>query len=98
MKGLVRTVALVAAAWASLSVAVPAAETTTPMSAQATAAARGPGQAMMPTAGVRPAGPTMPPMPYAVCLQFCTASKLPFMQCHDTCKELVPLPPTPEQR
>ena len=94
MKGLVRTAALVAAAWVSLAFAVAAAETTKPASAQAPAALGGPDRATMPSAGMRPAGPTMPPMPYAVCLQYCTASELPFMQCHATCKELVPLPPT----
>ena len=37
--------------------------------------------------------PSVPAIPYAVCLSHCREEKLPFEQCHRMCKDLVPLPP-----
>lgn len=42
--------------------------------------------------GIQPPPAIIPPqpMPYAVCLHFCKLDGIPFMDCHGTCKELVP--------
>lgn len=40
------------------------------------------------------------PIPYEICMNYCANAKesMPFRQCHDVCKELVPLPPTLEKK
>lgn len=38
------------------------------------------------------------PVPYAICMSYCREADIPFGQCHDTCKELVPMPIIPGER
>ena len=57
-----------------------------------------PERTVAPPSGALPPVFAGPPMPYAVCLSYCTREKLSFLQCHNTCKELVwPTPQTPNE-
>lgn len=62
------------------------------------AAAEGAGAANPPPPPPPPpmavAAPPPPPMPYAICIDYCTRDEeaLSFRQCHELCRELVPLP------
>ena len=38
------------------------------------------------------------PVPYAICMSYCREADIAFEQCHDTCKELVPMPIIPGER
>lgn len=38
------------------------------------------------------------PVPYAICMSYCREADIAFGQCHDTCKELVPMPIIPGER